>query len=89
MERRQSEEGRDAEARGPDGAGYAYEENVKQLTPAMIREFRSHGKAWEFFQAQAPSYRKKVTHWVTSAKQEATRERRLSKLIDACEKGEI
>ena len=70
-------------------AGYAYEENIKQLTPAMIREFRSHGKALEFFQAQAPSYKKKVTHLITSAKQEATRERRLGKLIEACEKGEV
>ena len=51
----------------------------------MIREFRSHGKAWKFFQAQAPSYKQKVTHWITSAKQEATRERRLRKLIEACE----
>jgi len=70
-------------------AGHAYEENVKQLTPAMIREFRSHGEAWEFFQGQAPSYKKKVTQWITSAKQAATRERRLSKLIEACEKGEV
>jgi uncharacterized protein YdeI (YjbR/CyaY-like superfamily) len=70
-------------------AGYAYEQNVKQLTPAMIREFRSHGKAWEFFQAQAPSYKKKVSRWITSAKQVATRERRLSKLIEAWEKGEV
>ena len=68
---------------------YAYEENIKQLTPAMIREFRSHGKAWEFFQAQAPSYKKKVTHWITSAKQQATRERRPRKLIEAFEKGEV
>ena len=70
-------------------AGYAYEENIKQLTPAMIREFRSHRKAWKFFQAQAPSYRKKITHWITSAKQQSTRERRLSKMIEACEKGEV
>lgn len=70
-------------------AGYAYEENVKPLTPSMIREFRSRAKAWEFFQAQAPSYKKKVTHWITSAKQEATRERRLNKLIEACDKGEV
>lgn len=55
----------------------------------MVREFRSHAKAWKFFQAQAPSYKKKVTHWITGAKQEATRERRLSKLIEACEKGEV
>ena len=70
-------------------AGYAYEENVKDFPPAMLRKFRARRKAWAFFQEQAPSYKKKVTHWVTSAKQEATRERRLGILIDACEKGEI
>ena len=55
----------------------------------MLRQFKSKRKAWAFFQDQAPSYRRKVTHWVTSAKQEATRERRLKKLIDACAKGEV
>jgi uncharacterized protein YdeI (YjbR/CyaY-like superfamily) len=70
-------------------AGYAYEENIKQLTPAMTRELRSNRKAWEFFQGLPPSHKKKVTHWVTSAKQEATRKRRLGKLIEACEKGEV
>lgn len=70
-------------------AGYAYEENIKPFPAAMLREFRAHGEAWSFFREQAPSYRKKVTHWVTSAKQEATRERRLRKLIEACAKGEI
>ena len=70
-------------------AGYAYEENTKPLSAAMTREFRAQRKAWEFFQAQAPSQRKKLTHWVTSAKQEATRERRLGKLIEACKKGKL
>ncbi len=70
-------------------AGYAYEENIKPFDQAMLREFRAREAAWKFFQDQAPSYQKKVTHWVTSAKQEATRERRLRQLIDACEKGKI
>lgn len=70
-------------------AGYAYEENIKELPAAFLREFRANKKAWAFFQGVAPSYRKKVTHWVTSAKQETTRVRRLAKLIDACEKGKI
>lgn len=70
-------------------AGYTYEENVKPFPRTALREFRSHGEAWRFFQAQPPSYKKKVTHWVTSAKQEATRERRLRKLIEACERGDV
>jgi uncharacterized protein YdeI (YjbR/CyaY-like superfamily) len=70
-------------------ADYAYEENVKPFPAALLREFRSHSEAWKFFQSLSPSYKRKVTHWITSAKQEATRERRLRKLIEACEKGKI
>ena len=69
-------------------AGYAYEENIKPMTPEMEKEFRAHKKAWAFFEAGPPSWKKKVLHWLTSAKQEATRARRLAKLIDGCERGE-
>ena len=68
-------------------AGYAYEENTQALSPEVEKEFRSHRKAWTFFDRQAPSWKKKILHWLTSAKQEATRERRLRKLMEACEKG--
>jgi hypothetical protein len=34
-----------------------------------------------FFASQAPSYRRIAVFWVTSAKKEATRERRLATLI--------
>ena len=37
--------------------------------------------AAQFFDAQAPWYRRTATHWVISAKREETRERRLSTLI--------
>ncbi|HEY9423364.1 MAG TPA: YdeI/OmpD-associated family protein, partial [Microterricola sp.] len=35
-----------------------------------------------FWEAATATYRRVVTHWVLSAKQEATRERRLTQLID-------
>lgn len=43
---------------------------------------RKNQKAWEFFQAQPPSYRKMMGWWVVSAKQEETRLKRLGKLIE-------
>jgi uncharacterized protein YdeI (YjbR/CyaY-like superfamily) len=43
--------------------------------------------AWVFFEAQAASYRKKALWWVVSAKQEATRAKRLAALIEASENG--
>jgi uncharacterized protein YdeI (YjbR/CyaY-like superfamily) len=38
-------------------------------------------KGWNFFQSQAPWYQRVAVHWVTSAKKEATRQRRLETLI--------
>ncbi|MDQ3167214.1 MAG: YdeI/OmpD-associated family protein, partial [Chloroflexota bacterium] len=43
--------------------------------------FRSNEHAWTFFQDQAPWYRRTAIRWVTSAKREETRRRRLSALI--------
>ena len=39
-------------------------------------------KAWDFFQAQPPGYRRLTLHWITSAKKPDTRQRRLATLID-------
>jgi uncharacterized protein YdeI (YjbR/CyaY-like superfamily) len=44
--------------------------------------FRANKAAWSWFQDAAPSYRKAATYWVTSAKRQDTRERRLAILID-------
>jgi uncharacterized protein YdeI (YjbR/CyaY-like superfamily) len=38
-------------------------------------------KAWKFFRSQAPWYQRTMSLWVMSAKQEATRMRRLDRLI--------
>lgn len=62
---------------------YAYERrNVAALDEASEARFRRKKKAWAFFEAQAPWYRRTATHWVISAKREETREKRLAKLID-------
>lgn len=67
---------------------YAYEQaQDANLAKAEEAEFRRHPQAWAFLQAQAPSWRKKVLWWVVSAKQAATRERRLLQLIAACGEG--
>jgi len=46
--------------------------------------FRTHAKAWEYFQSLALSYRKLSTYWVMSAKQEATKLKRMNELICDC-----
>ena len=61
---------------------YAYENRDKlSLDPAMEERFRANEKAWNFFQAQPPGYRRTATFHVMGAKQDATRQRRLDQLI--------
>lgn len=61
---------------------YAYEQRDTAAFDARAeKDFRSNGKAWSFFQAQPPGYRKTLTWWVVSAKQPTTREKRLRRLI--------
>ena len=62
---------------------YSYEQReTVELADADERQFRANHSAWDFFQAQAPSYRKAAIWWVVSAKREQTRQRRLAALID-------
>jgi uncharacterized protein YdeI (YjbR/CyaY-like superfamily) len=50
-------------------------------------ELQERGRAWEFFSAQPPSYRRVALEWVASAKREETRRRRLEALIRDSESG--
>lgn len=67
---------------------YSFERENIALDPGYEAEFKANAKAWAFFQAQVPSYRKPAIHWVMSAKQEATRLKRLATLIKDSEEGE-
>jgi uncharacterized protein YdeI (YjbR/CyaY-like superfamily) len=68
---------------------YSYERETATFPPAFEQRFRANAKAWTHFSAAAPSYRRLAAYWVTTAKQEATRERRLASLIASWEKGEM
>ena len=62
---------------------YSYEQRTSAVfDDAAERQFRANAKAWEFFQAQPPWYRKTATYKVISAKREETRQQRLAALID-------
>jgi len=77
-------------ARDPARTGiYSFEKGkaAPVLPPALAKRFKAHGQAWNFFQAQPPGYRRLQLHHVAGAKQEATRLRRLDKLIAACRAG--
>lgn len=67
---------------------YSYEQSAApELSVAQLRALKRRRKAWTYWQDAPPSYRKTLTHCLTSAKQQATRARRLARLIEACEQG--
>ena len=68
---------------------YAYEQaSHAALPPADEARFRQKKTAWNFFEAQPPGYRKLVIWRIVSAKQEATRQKRLTQLIEASQNGQ-
>ena len=70
------------EARTPERTGvYAYERDVEPLSQEETARFQADAAAWADWEGRPPTYRRSVTNWVTSAKQQSTRERRLSTLI--------
>jgi uncharacterized protein YdeI (YjbR/CyaY-like superfamily) len=66
---------------------YSFENRDAALSAADERAFRASRKAWDWFSKMPPSYRRPAIWWVVSAKQEATRARRLATLIADCAAG--
>ena len=67
---------------------YTYEQtDAAVFEPALEKKFSARKKAWTFFESQPPYYRRLMTRWVGNAKRAETRQRRLDKLIAACESG--
>ena len=66
---------------------YSYERAATDLSPEQTAAFQADAKAWAFFQAQPPGYRKLTIHRILAAKTEGTQARRLALLIDASAQG--
>jgi uncharacterized protein YdeI (YjbR/CyaY-like superfamily) len=61
---------------------YCFEQaSLPELSDEYIARIRANPAAWRYWQARPPGYRKQAVHWILSAKQEATRDRRLAALI--------
>ena len=67
---------------------YSYEQRPADLVEPYASHFKRNKTAWKFFQAQPPYYRKTMTWFIVSAKQEATRLARLERLISASANGQ-
>jgi uncharacterized protein YdeI (YjbR/CyaY-like superfamily) len=68
---------------------YSFEQESVELPAEYAKRLEANRKAWAHFEARAPSYRKAVLWWIVSAKQEATRRRRLEMLIEHGERGAL
>jgi uncharacterized protein YdeI (YjbR/CyaY-like superfamily) len=67
---------------------YSFEQKNIQLDKNFEKLFKQNKKAWKFFQCQPPSYQRPAIWWIMSAKQEATKQKRLETLIEDSEEGE-
>ncbi len=67
---------------------YSFEQGNVALGRELEAEFRANAKAWAFFEAQSPSYRKAATWWVISARREETKRKRLATLIKDSDSGQ-
>ena len=79
------------EARREDRTGtYSFEGGRDdQLPPELAPALAANPVAAEFWAGATPSYRRTVVHWVTSAKRDATREKRLRELVECCAAGRL
>jgi uncharacterized protein YdeI (YjbR/CyaY-like superfamily) len=66
---------------------YSYEKQNVKLSPEFLKHLKANKKAWAYFNSQPPYYQRVTQRWVMSAKQEATRIKRLHILIRDCAAG--
>jgi uncharacterized protein YdeI (YjbR/CyaY-like superfamily) len=64
---------------------YSYEQDEIAVDESALRAVPA---AWAYWEAAAPSYRKVVSHWVTSAKRPETRQKRMEQLVADCAAGQ-
>lgn len=78
------------ERRKPESSAvYAYLKADRELPPEYVALIDADPRAAQFWAAATPSYRKLAKNWVLSAKQQATRDRRMAQLVDDCAAGRL
>jgi uncharacterized protein YdeI (YjbR/CyaY-like superfamily) len=68
---------------------YSHENPEQELPPEYASRLAADAAASAFWEAATPTYRRQAVHWILTAKQEATRERRLAQLIDDSATGRL
>ena len=81
--------GRAARAKWKEGskAAYSHERGLVELDAVAAARLKKNPRAWRFWNAQIPSYRKMVAGWLLNPKREETRAARLTTLLECCAEG--
>jgi len=66
---------------------YSYEQRSATLVEPYATRLKKNRAAWNFFRAQPPYYQKTMNWWVVSAKREATRLKRLKRIVEDSARG--
>jgi len=68
-------------AAAPTDNSYAPRSVIPELPAYIARALKTNAKAWQFFRALAPTYRRDFVVWIHVAKRPETRERRIRESI--------
>ncbi len=68
-------------------ARYSYERANPVLDGQTLRALKADRKAYTYFQALPPGMKRLYTFWITSAKREDTRAKRLAVILERCRSG--
>lgn len=68
-------------AAAPTDRNYAPKPSIPTLPAYIARALKENSKAWAFFRALAPTYRRQFVAWIHTAKQPETRQRRMRESI--------
>jgi uncharacterized protein YdeI (YjbR/CyaY-like superfamily) len=65
----------------PTDNTYSARPTVPDLPPYIAKALKANSKAWNFFQALAPTYRRHFVVWIHTAKRPETRDKRIRESI--------
>jgi uncharacterized protein YdeI (YjbR/CyaY-like superfamily) len=68
-------------AAAPTDNSYASRPAIPDLPAYIAKALKANSKAWEFFRALAPTYRRDFVVWIHTAKRPETRDRRIRESI--------
>ncbi len=74
-------------AAAPTGNSYTPHPPIPELPAYVAKAFKTNLRAWQHFQALAPTYRRDFVVWIHTAKRPETRERRIRASIELLSAG--